>query len=162
MKFDKVYISMIFDTNQDKIKIFGCNDINIGGIGSIFPTNQLPKEIDDMIPYYFPYEDTSYGYVTKGCIRNCYFCKVPKYDGKLRFYCPIEKIIQHDNLILYDNNILAWDGHKDLFRYLIERKIKVRFKAGLDFRLVDDENLKLLSEMKYNGSYEFAFDDISY
>lgn len=162
MFFDKVYVSMIFDTNQDKVKIFGCDDVDIGGIGSIFPTKTLDKEIDDMIPYYFEYENTSYGYVTRGCIRNCYFCKVPKFEGLIRFYCPIEKIILHHNLILYDNNILAWNGHKDLFRYLIEHKIRVRFKAGLDFRLTDSENLELLSKLNYDGSYEFAFDHISY
>ena len=162
MCFDKVYVSMIFDTNQDKVKITGCEDIDIGGIGSVFPTKMLPREIDSLTPWYFPNEDTSYGYVTRGCIRNCYFCKVPKYEGKVRFYCPIEDIVKHDRVILYDNNILAFPGHKDVLRYLVEKKVKVRFKAGLDFRLLDDENAELLSKLKYDGSYEFAFDDISY
>ena len=38
--------------------------------------------------------------------------------------------------------------------------LKCQFNQGLDIRLVDDENSKLLSKLNYLHEYIFAFDDI--
>lgn len=91
-EYDEVFVSNIFEINKDKVFIEGCDNIHWGGIGSINPALQLPKEIEETEPYYFEYEDTSYGFITRGCIRNCYFCKVPRYEGKLKAYNKIEKV----------------------------------------------------------------------
>lgn len=40
--------------------------------------------------------------------------------------------------------------------------IKVEFNQGLDFRLVNDENLEALSKLNYMGEYIFAFDEPKY
>jgi hypothetical protein len=61
-----------------------------------------------------------------------------------------------------DNNILAYPGHCDVFRWLIERNVRCEFNQGLDFRLVNDENLDLLARLNYIGPYIFAFDDVRY
>ena len=44
----------------------------------------------------------------------------------------------------------------------MDSHIKCRFSQGLDIRLLDNENSKLLSELNYMGNYTFAFDDYSY
>lgn len=160
--YDKVYSSNIFEINQDRFEIIGCDDITYGGIGSINPSLQLPKEIEKTEPYYYEHEDTSYGFITRGCIRNCWFCKVPKYEGKLKVYNSLESITKHKKVKFLDNNILAYKEHMDVFRYLIDKKIRCEFNQGLDFRLINEENAEALSKLNYMGEYIFAFDDPKY
>ena len=162
-KYDKVYVSNIFDINQDKFKIIKCNDVSIGGIGSINPDLRLDPEIDKLDIDYSIFEiDFTYDFITRGCIRNCWFCKVPKHEGYLKKYNDLEKIIKHNKVRFLDNNILAYDKHKDILRELIDMKIKCEFNQGLDFRLIDEENAELLSQLNYWGEYIFAFDDWGY
>lgn len=160
--YDEVYVSNIFEINKDRVTVTGCDRVFIGGIGSNNPNNKLPPEIESTEPYYFPDEDTSYGFITRGCIRNCWFCKVPKYEGKLTVYNKVENIVKHKKVKFLDNNILAYDGCLDVFQWLIDRNIKCEFNQGLDFRLVNDKNLELLSKLNYMGDYIFAFDEPKY
>ncbi|OOM17248.1 hypothetical protein CLSAB_19680 [Clostridium saccharobutylicum] len=160
--YDKVYSSNIFEINQNRFEIVGCNNIVYGGIGSVDPNLKLPVEIENTEPFYFDNEDTSYGFITRGCIRNCFFCKVPKYEGKLKVYNSLESIIKHHKVKFLDNNILAYDKHMEVFKYLIDHNIRCEFNQGLDFRLINEDNAKLLSELNYMGEYIFAFDDPKY
>ena len=160
--FDKVYSSNIFEINQNRFEIIGCKNIVYGGIGSINPNLKLPAEIEKTDPFYYPDEDTSYGFITRGCIRNCSFCKVPKYEGKLKVYNSLESIIKHHKVKFLDNNILAYDKHMEVFKYLIEHNVRCEFNQGLDFRLINEDNAKVLSELNYMGEYIFAFDDPKY
>lgn len=160
--FDKVYSSNIFEINQKRFEILGCNNIVYGGIGSVNPSLKLPIEIEETEPFYYDHEDTSYGFITRGCIRNCFFCKVPKYEGKLKVYNSLESIIKHRKVKFLDNNILAYDKHMEVFEYLIDHNIKCEFNQGLDFRLINEDNAKLLSKLNYMGEYIFAFDDPKY
>jgi len=160
--YDRVYVSNIFDVNMNKYNVINCDDVVIGGIGSINPSLKLPQEIEKTDPFYYEDEDTSQGFITRGCIRNCYFCKVPKYEGKLTFYNTVESIIKHKKVKFLDNNILAYNKHLEVFQYLIDRNIRCDFNQGLDFRLVTHENANLLSKLNYVGEYIFAFDDYKY
>lgn len=160
--FDIVYASNIFEINQDRFEIEGCDNIVYGGIGSTNPHLKLPKEIEVTDPFYFDEEDTSYGFITRGCIRNCSFCKVPKYEGTLKVYNSLESIIKHKKVKFLDNNILAYDKHMEIFKYLIDHNIKCEFNQGLDFRLINEDNAKALSQLNYMGVYIFAFDDPKY
>ena len=124
---------------------------------------QLPHEIEATEPFYYSDEDTSYGFITRGCIRNCWFCKVPKFEGELKEYNKIENIVKHKKVKFLDNNILAYPKHMEVFRWCLEHPdIKVEFNQGLDFRLVNDENLDALSKLNYMGEYIFAFDEPKY
>lgn len=161
-EYDRVCISNIFDINKDKYQVINCDDVLIGGIGSNNPSLQLPKQIEMTDPFYYEHEDTSYGFITRGCIRNCYFCKVPKYEGKLKFYNTVESIIKHKKVKFLDNNILAYDKHEEVFEYLIEHNVRCDFNQGLDFRLITHSNAYLLSKLNYVGEYIFAFDDPKY
>lgn len=161
-RYDKVYVSNIFEINQDRFKIIGCSDVVYGGIGSINPLLKLEPEIENTDPFYHDHEDTSYGFITRGCIRNCWFCKVPKYEGKLQVYNKIEDIVKHKKVKFLDNNILAYDKHMEAFNYLIDRNVRCEFNQGLDFRLITEENAEALSKLNYMGEYIFAFDDAKY
>lgn len=161
--YDKVFVSNIFDINKDRVRVVNCDDVQFGGIGSINPHLQLPCEIERTEPYYFPEEDTSYGFITRGCIRNCWFCKVPKFEGQLKEYNRIESIVKHKKVKFLDNNILAYPDHMKVFQWCIDHPdIKVEFNQGLDFRLVNEENLAALSKLNYMGAYIFAFDEPKY
>ena len=163
--YDIIRASMLFEINRDRFKIVNCEDAIIGGMGSYNPELRLPDEVENSKPFYFPGETVAHGFITRGCVRNCSFCKVPKYEGYLKEYSTLDKIYDpkiHNRIRFYDNNILAWPGHKALFRELIEKNIKCDFNQGLDYRLLDEENMELLSKLNYHGSYIFAFDSIKY
>lgn len=163
--FDRVYVSNIFDNNADRVEVINCDDVVFGGIGSRDPHRQLPPEIESTAPYYFPEESTSYGFITRGCIRNCWFCKVPKYEGKLKAYNSVQSIVRgvpSEVVKFLDNNILAYPHHMEVFQWLIEQGTRCEFNQGLDFRLVNDENLDALSRLNYEGAYIFAFDEPRY
>ena len=161
--YDKVFVSNIHDINQDRVTVINCDDVQFGGIGSSNPSLRLPCEIENTEPFYYPDEDTSYGFITRGCIHNCWFCKVPKYEGRLKFYNTVERIVKHKKVKFLDNNILAYPGHMEVFQWLLDHpEIKCEFNQGLDFRLVNDENLDALSRLNYMGEYIFAFDEPKY
>lgn len=162
--YDKIFISNIFDINKDRVTVINCDDVTFGGIGSNNPHLQLPCEIENTEPFYFDDEDTSHGFITRGCIRNCWFCKVPKFEGKLKAYNAVESIVKHKKVKFYDNNILAYPDHMKVFQWCLDHPdIKVEFNQGLDFRLVNDENLEALSKLNWLADeYIFAFDEPKY
>lgn len=158
--FDKIYCSVIFPSNKDFIH---GDNITFGGTGYSLSIN-LPDYIETLPPDYsiYPDNDTSYGFISRGCIRNCYFCFVPKKEGKIHQVASIDDIARHDKVKFMDNNFLALDNHKELLQELIDKNIHCQFNQGLDIRLLDAENSLLLSKLNYLGDYIFAFDDISY
>lgn len=149
------YMSCIFDWNRQKVLSFAeqlksvC-DVVSGGSG-ISLSSFLPNEVEHLMPDYELYGiDYSIGFTSRGCIRNCPFCIVPKKEGTIRDNAPISEFLHpsHRKLILYDNNFLAspkW--HYNLID-IINLKIKVSFNQGLDIRLIDHENARLLAKTR--------------
>lgn len=165
-EYDEVYVSNIFDINQGRVIIENCKHVLTGGIGSLHPERKLTEAMEAADPFYFEHETVSYGFISRGCIRNCWFCKVPKYEGRMKTYNTIEKVVYSNpnmkRVSFMDNNILALPDHLEIFQWLLDRNIKCDFNQGLDFRLVTDQNLELLSKLNYFGNYIFAFDDPKY
>lgn len=163
--FDKVYCSVIFDNNIQYVnfKNYNKSQIEIGGTGYSLE-KKLPEHIENLSPDYslYPDNETSYGFISRGCIRNCYFCKVPKKEGKIKQVDTVKNIAKHKFVEFLDNNILALPNHKEILKEIIDLKIRCSFKQGLDIRLLDKENSELLSKIKYTTEYIFAFDDIKY
>ena len=159
--YDEIFCSVIFLGNMEYIK--GAN-IQFGGTGTPYIDKSLPDYIGNMEPDYsiYPENSTSYGFISRGCIRNCSFCFVPKKEGKIRQVSTVDKIVRHKVTKFLDNNILALPNHKDILRELVDKNIKCQFNQGLDLRLLDEENSRLLSKMNYVGEYTFAFDNWAY
>jgi len=149
--------------------VFGCskdyvqgNNIEFGGTGaSIY--KKLDVEIESCEPDYSIYPDCNYsiGFISRGCIRKCGFCKVPEKEGGLRQVSTPQEIIKHKSVKFLDNNFLALPNHKQILADLISTKIRCEFNQGFDMRLLDEENSLLLSKLNYRGEHTFAFDDIS-
>lgn len=156
--FDKIYCSVIFEGNS---KFVLGKNIIFGGTGFNL-TTVLPDVIENYSMDYsiYPQNNISFGFITRGCIRNCYFCKVPKKEGYIRKVACIKDIVKHKKVMFLDNNILAYNKHKEILRELIKNKICCQFTQGLDIRLVDIENSLLLSQLNYFGWYTFAFDSL--
>ena len=157
---DITYCSCIFDGVKEFVKGEG---IIFGGTGVSLDVN-LPAEVEAMQPDYtaYPDNDISYGFITRGCIRNCYFCKVPKKEGGIKQVSTVGEIVKHKQVKFLDNNILALPEHKQILGELVEKQIRCTFNQGLDVRLLDEQNSLLLAKINYLGEYTFAFDDWKY
>jgi len=81
---------------------------------------------------------------SRGCIRDCPFCFVPRREGKIREY-PIK-----DGWILQDNNILACSKEHQIkvFEMLQRQKKAIDFNGGLDPRLLTDWHIKEFEKLK--------------
>ena len=155
---DITYSSVIFTGNKEYVK--GKNII-FGGTG-VDLTTELSEEIDQCELDYslYPENNISYGFLSRGCIRKCPFCFVPKKEGKIRQVAMVDDIVRHKIVKFLDNNFLALPNHKEILYELITKKIKCCFQQGLDIRLIDKENSELLHKLHYIDDYIFAFDNI--
>lgn len=159
--YDLVYVSQLFDTNTGKYEILNCEDVIIGGVGSPFIDRKLPEEVEHLEVDYSLFDtDCSVGYLTKECIRKCYFCKVHKHEGYIHLYAEIDEVLRHKKLKLLDNNILSYPDHMRILQELVDRQILVQFNQGFDIRLINAENAELISKLNTFGEIIFAFDDV--
>lgn len=175
---DKIYVSIIFEKHKhwaDGLKFYYPNaDIDVGGSGYDL-NKKLPDYIDNQTPDYDLYKecDRYYGFTTRGCIRNCYFCIVRKKEGNFkRLYNSANDALKSitgndyerfDKIEFLDNNILAdKEWFLELTEYLEYRPYKIDFNQGLDIRLVDDEIAQSLSKLSPINCWKFAFDDMGY
>ena len=154
--YDCYYCSILFPKNKHLVLD---ERVVMGGSGYDLAV-KLPDEIENLAPDYSIYADnnTSYGFLTRGCSRSCRFCLVPRKEGKIRRVNTIDDIVKHKKVKFLDNNILIFPDHKALLRELVEKRIRCCFTQGLDIRCVDVENSKLLAKLNYSGEYTFAFD----
>lgn len=164
---DLVYVSSPFSQYKDACdysKMFPDAKIEYGGYG--FSDRQLPYEIEHLLPDYSIFNcDHSMGFTTRGCIRNCWFCQVPKKEGQIRINSPVQEFHHpdHDTVVLLDNNILYFnDWFMQNTDYILKEDLKVEIESGIDMRLVNDANAERLKELKHAGRLHFAFDDLSY
>ena len=115
---------------------------------------------------WFPNLPCSITFATRGCRRRCPFCAVrkhePKFIVKENWVDDID--ITKTGIIFWDNNWLASPNfEKDVKRLMKFRKIgvtQIDFNQGLDCRLIDEDKVKLLSQIKIKP-LRFAFDNSS-
>jgi hypothetical protein len=88
----------------------------------------------DQIEYKYPVRDAYFAYASRGCIRKCSFCGVPKLEGDLRETESIADIVRSveerygpkKDLVLMDNNVVA----AARFREIIAEIRDLGFEAG--------------------------------
>lgn len=148
--YDRVYSSKVF-TFTPECPYLPENTIK-GGTGyGIY--DELPTEIDDMFPDYsiYPNVDYAIGFLTRGCIRKCPWCVVPKKEGKIRPYRTWQEIKRPDsrNIVFMDNNVLACPHGIEQMKDMIGKDVRIDFNQGLDARLISKEIADILSRLKW-------------
>jgi len=156
--YDKIYVSCIFDYHKRQCQKWE-GIAEIGGSGYSI-TKKLPDEIEEIKPR------INQGFTTRGCIRNCYFCVVPKKEGMIRAIGDVYDLWdgKSKQIIIMDNNILALPKHfMKVSEQIKKENLIVDFNQGLDFRLLTDEICIRLLSLKHRwGNMRFAYDDIAY
>jgi hypothetical protein len=132
-------------------------------IRSFFPQVNIQIGIHEGAEKYIPDYDilndvekwkgwnTSILFTSRGCIRKCPFCVVPKIEGEIK--STIEDIRHfifpdHKKVIVWDNNFLASPNWKMMLNQFIELGLRVDFNQGLDARLIDEEKAALIADLK--------------
>lgn len=150
LTYDRVYSSKVFTFTPEN-PYLPENTVKGGtGYGIYDP---LPDEIDSMFPDYsiYPNVDYAIGFLTRGCIRSCPWCVVPKKEGKIRPYRTWQEIKRPDSrdIVFMDNNVLACPHGVEQMRDMVGKKVRVDFNQGLDSRLVTDEIADILAGLKW-------------
>lgn len=165
--YDKAFISSIFDTTPQHLKIIkgGC-EVDCGGTGFDIK-KKLPKYTDNCKLDYsiYPDNDTFYDFISRGCFRKCKFCVVPDKEGDI--HQEVKSVIylldpdyNYKKIKFLDNNFLGLINHKMFLQELINLQFPCQFNQGLDIRIITEEDAQMLSKLNYIGEYIFAFDDI--
>lgn len=113
----------------------------------------------DQIDYKYPVRDAYFAYASRGCIRKCTFCGVPKLEGDQRDSESITAVVRNiearygpkKDLILMDNNIVASPRFHEIIAeirdlgFLPDAKLsagrvpvqrRVDFNQGVDARIL--------------------------
>lgn len=135
---------------------FGANDLTGSPIEELVPDYSILSHID----YSYPVHDAFFGYASRGCVRKCSFCGVPKLEGAQREMPPLTNLVEgvtarhgeKKDLVLMDNNITASTRYKEVIAEIRDlgftpgakltrdgnRPIKRRvdFNQGVDARIL--------------------------
>ena len=190
-KYEKIYASTIFTRSKpivNKLIEKYEDKIEIGGTGWDLK-KELPIEIEKTKPDYGLYTaeeiasrmkgigtkehklkkaneivNAGMGFTSRGCVRNCGFCFVPKKEGKLRDAAEIGDLINPKSnvLILHDNNFTADPYCIDKLKEIKERKLIIDINQGCDVRLMTDEKAYWLGKVKHLRSLHYAWDLMEY
>jgi hypothetical protein len=99
--------------------------------GDFYADDTTSTPIEDLVPdysildqieYKYPVRDAYFAYASRGCIRKCHFCGVPKLEGAQRDATPLTQFVQgvdemygpRRDLILMDNNVVASSRFKEI------------------------------------------------
>ncbi|HEX7929331.1 MAG TPA: radical SAM protein [Sphingomicrobium sp.] len=128
----------------------------------------------DQVEYKYPVRDAYFAYTSRGCIRKCHFCGVPKLEGMQRDVESLTDLVRaiddmygpKKDLILMDNNVVASSRFKEIIaeirdlgftpgakllrpgsRVPVQRRVD--FNQGVDARILckDPMYLKELSSI---------------
>lgn len=172
---DRVYMSKVFSFSPDFEYFIDADEIIAGGSGYCISTvdgretydrskdRQLPPEVEHMFPDYSLYpeaaKDTAFGYLTRGCPRQCSFCHTSIKDGTISHKVAdlSEFWNGQKNIMLLDQNILACKDWRDLLQQLIDSGARVEFNGGLDIRLMTEEKARYITQIRQRRVH-FAWD----
>ncbi len=99
--------------------------------GDLYADDVTGTPIEDLIPdygileqigYQYPVRDAYFAYTSRGCIRKCHFCGVPKLEGGQRDTDSLTAVVKaiderygpKKDLILMDNNVVASARFKEI------------------------------------------------
>lgn len=174
--YDIVYMSKIFSDayTKDVPEPLNADKVIKGGTGycislvdgvEVFDKNkneELPPEIEKMFPDYslYPQFDFAVSMTSRGCPRGCSFCHVAAKEGR----CSVKVADVSDfwngqkEIRILDPNITACREKRDLMKQYKETGAILDFTQGLDIRLLNDDDLADINEMRLR-TLHFAWDN---
>lgn len=163
--YDCVYMAKVFDETYSPDIPEPTNAVTVvkGGTGYGL-NNELPEKIEHIYPDYSIYpentKDTAYGFLTRGCPRDCPFCIVSEKEGRRsRKVADLSEWWRGQRHIeLLDPNILACTDHLDLLKQLAESRAVVNYNQGLDIRLMNREAAEIIGATRVKRVH-FAWDN---
>lgn len=162
--YDLVYQSKVFDFTDDYNYFIRASEIKKGGTGYNLE-NKLNFQIENHYPDYDLYniKNCAYGFLTRGCPRDCSFCIVTEKEGKCsKKVADLSQFWRgQKNIKLLDPNLLACKDHIELLKQLLNSKAYVDFTQGIDARLLTDENIDIIKQIKIK-TLHFAWDFMKY
>jgi hypothetical protein len=145
--------------------------------GDFYAGDMTGTPIEDLIPdysildqidYRYPVRDAYFAYASRGCIRKCHFCGVPKLEGAQRDATPLTEFVHavdkmygpRRDLMLMDNNVVASARFKEIIAEIrdlgfvhgakLKRKHertpsqrRVDFNQGVDARILCKDRMYL-------------------
>jgi hypothetical protein len=122
----------------------------------------------DQIDYIYPVRDAYFAYASRGCIRKCHFCGVPKLEGAQRDATPLTEFVRgvdeiygpRRDLMLMDNNVVASARFKEIIAEIrdigfargaklkrhgerVASQRRVDFNQGVDARILCKDRMYL-------------------
>lgn len=150
LTYDRVYSSKVFTFSPENPYLPDCTVRGGTGYGIM---DELPADIDIMFPDYSIYPECHHaiGFLTRGCIRKCPWCIVPKKEGGVRSYSTWQEIKRPDirDIVFMDNNVLACEHGLEQIDDMGGKSVRVDFNQGLDARLITDDVAKMLARLKW-------------
>ena len=141
---------------------FGLEDFTASPIEYRIPDYQILDQTD----YRYPVHDAYFGYASRGCIRKCHFCGVPKLEGGQKEMPPLFDLVngisrahgEKKDLILMDNNVTASARYREVIAEIVDLgfgvgakfekngrfvKRRVDFNQGVDARILSKSSMYL-------------------
>lgn len=174
--YDRVYLSRVFSEEYTRpyTMPIDAKEIIRGGSGYAIKVEDgqevyhreldppLPPEIDHMYPDYALYgiTDTAYGFLTKGCPRQCPFCHVKGMQGvAVLDWADLSEFWDGQKEIkLLDPNLTASRNWSKYISQLADSKAWVDFTQGLDARMLTKDRILELNRVKFKRIH-FAWDN---
>lgn len=96
------------------------DDVDGTPIEDLVPDYSILDQIADQ--YLYPVRDAYFAYASRGCVRKCHFCGVPKLEGAQRDAQPLRSTVEgvderfgpRRDLMLMDNNVVASANYKNI------------------------------------------------
>lgn len=147
---DILYMSKIFTFTEDYKYLPTKAKIIRGGTGYDY-TTKLPEEIESITELdYSLYPDCDYSiiFTTRGCVRQCPFCIVPKKEGIIHNIPVCELNPKGKYIMLLDNNFFANKTWRENIKILKAFNQPIDFNTGIDLRLLTEEQCEALKDIK--------------
>lgn len=185
---DRVYMSKVFSFTPDYRYFINAKEVVKGGSGYAIKkmdSRELFGEREDILPHYEVFDksrdaglpvhiehiypdyslypeltkDTAYGFMSRGCPRNCNFCHVAAKEGlKAHRVADLTEFWRgQKNIVLLDPNPVACPEWKDILRQLADSGAWVDFSQGVDIRLMTEEKAEIIKRIRTKNIH-FAWD----
>ena len=150
--YDRAYLSKVFTFTPDFEYTIDADEIITGGTGYT-DYSSLPPDVEATPPDYsiYPSYKRAIGFLTRGCVRQCRWCVVPRKEGYIRPAATWEQIKRPDSreIVFLDNNVLASGHGLEQIDRMGGEPVWVDFNQGLDARLITPEVARLLAGLHW-------------